>query len=106
VAILAIASPRLLGFGDHGRPDRGCCPLRDGLEPEWWLRRGHEVFVQLLDHTGSPGRIEVPAQYGLDAARMHGRRPDTPRPMSAVELDREEDIRGLGTAVTDERVVR
>ena len=44
-------------------------------------------------------------QFGLDATRVDGGRADAPRPMPAVELDRKQDVRRLGTAVTDERLV-
>src|SRR5580704_14797719 len=51
-------------------------------------------------------RIHVTGQLGLYDPWMDGGSPDTPAPMPLIEGNRKQDIRGLGTAVSDERFVR
>src|SRR5579859_558354 len=93
VAILAELCSDLAGRGDHRGPHRGRGALWDSLPAERLRARrlaGADIVHQALDDLG----CHVAAEFGLDAARVHRRRPHALALVPAVELDGEEDIGG------------
>ena len=106
VTVLAVATAQVVRSRDHTCPDRRRRSLRDRLELEGWLTFGRELAGALIDHHQKEALIKVATQFGLDAAEVDGGSPDAPRPMPAVELHRKQDVRRLGPAVPDERLVR
>src|SRR5580692_5792232 len=99
VAVLAVEAADQVGRRYDARPAGGRRALRDGLPlesgPTAGLGRGGDVVDHRLDHP----RVHMPAELGLDAARMDGGRAHATALVAAVEFHGEQDVRGLRAAV-------
>jgi hypothetical protein len=60
---------------------------------------GRKLLICLLDYPLDQDRVHVATQLRLNASRMDGRGAYAIPPMTPVESNGEEDIRGLGPAV-------
>lgn len=78
---------------------RGCLPL------EWALAFFGELLVNLLDHRLKVDLVHMAAQLGLDVPRMDRRGANATRPMPMVKSHRKQDVRGLGAARGNPRMV-
>src|ERR1700733_1917336 len=106
MAILAVASPDLLGGRGDGGPYGGRRALRDRLPLEQRLACRGELPVQLLDHLLLLGRMRVAADLRLNAAGVHGRGAHAAVAMPSVKPHGKQDVRSLRTAISPVGLIR
>src|SRR4029077_11018691 len=77
----------------------------NGLPLEWPLTLRGQLLIDLVDYFLHPSGLNVSAQLRLYASRMHSCSPHAAIAVTFVEFDCEEDIRRLGPAIGNERIV-
>src|SRR3546814_14267661 len=101
MTILAILTANGFSGGDHRRPYRRGRALRDGLPFEGAFALREQAGAHLLDHLIQRALAEMAHQFGLDASGVHRCGANAAPLVPAIELDREQDIGGLGTAISE-----
>src|SRR5215831_15031178 len=105
VAVLAISAADFVSGSNRTGPHRSCGSLRNGLELERRLTLGCELLIPLFDHLFDAAVVHVASQLGPNASRMHRRSSHATVAVPLVEGHGEEDVRGLRSAIGDERLV-
>src|SRR5258708_617095 len=101
VAVFAKPAGVRLGIGDAGGPHRRCRTLGNALPAEGRSALGL-TGIDLRDQFRHRLGCHVAAQLGLNAPGVHRRRSHPTRFVTAIELDREQHIGGLGAAIGSE----